>query len=39
MKTNYILIALVLIAALLLVGCGSEDTPVPAVPEERKRAT
>jgi pimeloyl-ACP methyl ester carboxylesterase len=33
MKTNYILIALVLIAALLLVGCGSEDTPVPAVPD------
>jgi len=33
MKTNYTLTALVLFAVLLLVGCGSKDTPVPAVPD------
>jgi len=33
MKTNYILIALVLFAALLLAGCSPADAPAPVVPE------
>ena len=33
MKTNQLLIALVLFAALLLTGCGSKYAPVLAVPE------
>jgi pimeloyl-ACP methyl ester carboxylesterase len=33
MKTNHILIALVLLVALALVGCSAENAPVPAVPE------
>jgi len=33
MKTNHLLIALVLLAALLLTGCGSKDIPVLVVPE------
>jgi pimeloyl-ACP methyl ester carboxylesterase len=33
MKTNYILIALVLFAALLLAGCGAKETPPLAVPQ------
>jgi pimeloyl-ACP methyl ester carboxylesterase len=33
MKTNYLLISLVLFAALLLVGCGTKEDPVPVVPE------
>jgi len=33
MKTNHLLIALVLVAALLLGGCGGKEAPVPVVPE------
>lgn len=33
MKTNYLLIALALIGALLLASCISKDVPVPVVPE------
>lgn len=33
MKTNYLLIVLVLVTALLLAGCGSEKAPIPVVPE------
>ena len=33
MKTNYLLIALVLFVGLLLVGCSSEDATIPVVPE------
>jgi hypothetical protein len=33
MKTNRLLIALVLLAALLLAGCGTKDAPAPTVPE------
>lgn len=33
MKTNHVLTALILFAAVLLVGCGSQDTPVSVVPE------
>jgi pimeloyl-ACP methyl ester carboxylesterase len=33
MKTNHLLIALVLFAVLLLAGCSSDDAPIPAVPE------
>lgn len=33
MKTDHLLVALVLLAALLLAGCGSEEAPTPAAPE------
>ena len=33
MKTNNLLIVLLLFGALLIVGCGTKDTPVPVVPE------
>jgi len=33
MKTNHLLITMILFAALLLVGCGSKDGPLPAVPD------
>jgi len=33
MKTNHLLIPLVLLAALLLIGCGTKDAPVLVVPE------
>ena len=33
MKTNYLLISLVLFAMLLLVGCGAKEAPAMAVPE------
>lgn len=33
MKTNLILIALVILVALSLVGCGSKETPIPIFPE------
>jgi len=33
MKTNHLLIALVLLAALLLTGCGAKETPAPVLPE------
>lgn len=33
MKTNHLLITLVLFVTLLLVGCGSKDAPIPVVPE------
>jgi len=33
MKTNYLLIALGLISALLLAGCSSKEAPAPVVPE------
>jgi pimeloyl-ACP methyl ester carboxylesterase len=32
MKKNHLLIALVFFAAVLLVGCGSKDAPIPVVP-------
>ncbi|RPI28844.1 MAG: hypothetical protein EHM70_16300, partial [Chloroflexota bacterium] len=36
MKTNCLLIALVLLGALLLAGCASKDAPAPVVPEGAK---
>ena len=33
MKTNHLLIALVLFAGLLFVGCSAKDAPAPVVPE------
>lgn len=33
MKTNLLLIPLVLLTALLLVGCSAKDAPIPLVPE------
>jgi pimeloyl-ACP methyl ester carboxylesterase len=36
MKTNHLLIALLLFGGLLLVGCGSKDAPVPVISEGAK---
>jgi len=33
MKKNYLLLTLILFAALLLVSCGAKETPVPIVPD------